>query len=97
MGHTKLAISLPDDLFEQLVRSAEEQSTSRSAIMAAALRTHLERESAADFIARMNEAYGEPSTEEERREEEALTRERARAFRRINEMLREDETEPWRT
>jgi predicted transcriptional regulator len=95
MGHTKLAISLPDELFEQLVRSAEKQGSSRSAIMAAALRTHLERESAADFMARMTEAYGDPQSGEEIQEDAALLRAGEQAARRISQMLREGETEVW--
>jgi metal-responsive CopG/Arc/MetJ family transcriptional regulator len=95
MGHTKLAISLPDELFEQLVKCAQEQGVTRSAFLAAALRTHFERESAADFIARMNAAYGDPSSEEEVREEAALLRAGEQAARRISQLLREGETESW--
>lgn len=95
MGHTKLAISVPDELFEQLQQSAEACGTSRSAIVVRALERHFDKESAADFIERMNAAYGPPENEEEQREEEALARARARAFRRINELLRQDENEDW--
>ena len=94
-GHTKLAISLPDALFEQLVRSAEEQGTTRSAILAAALRTHFERETAANFVAQMNSVDAVSSSEEELREEAALIRASEQAARRISQLLREGETEPW--
>lgn len=98
MGHTKTAISLPTDLFERLMASAQAGGTTRSAIVAEALHAHFERERSADFIARMNEAWGdEGSTDEERSELEALRRSTERAARRISEMLREDEDEPWQT
>ena len=96
MGHTKTAISLPDELFRQLEASAEAERTTRSAIVVRALESHFERESSADFISRMNSVYEEPWSEEELREEAALAGARTRAFRRINELLRSDEAGPWR-
>jgi predicted transcriptional regulator len=96
MGHTKTAISLPDDLFQQLQASAEAEGTTRSAIVAQALQSHFDRVSATDFIARMNEAWSDEGlTEEERREEQALHTARRRAASRVSAMLREGETEPW--
>ena len=38
MGHTKLAVSLPDELAERLRQSAEAANTSRSQLVSAALR-----------------------------------------------------------
>lgn len=95
LGHTKVAVSVPDELFVQLEESARAEGTTRSAIVVQALQSHFDRVTAADFIERMNAAYGPPMTEEELREEAALARARASALRRINEILRQGETEDW--
>jgi mRNA interferase MazF len=74
MGHTKVAVSLPNELFEQLVEAAREEATTRSALVAHALQNYFERKSAAEIVARLNQVYSGPWTEEEDREEQSLAR-----------------------
>lgn len=95
MAHTKMAISIPQDMFEQIRQCADAEGTTRSAIVVEALRSHFDRKSAAEIIARLNEVYSGPWTEDELREEESLARARRSAARRISAMLRETEDEPW--
>jgi metal-responsive CopG/Arc/MetJ family transcriptional regulator len=97
MGHTKLAISLPDDLYSQLNESAKADGTTRSSIVAEALERHFERQTAAAIRAAWNAVYSEPLNDDEAREEESLARERDRAFRRINELLSAEEDAAWQT
>jgi metal-responsive CopG/Arc/MetJ family transcriptional regulator len=97
MGHTKVAVSLPNELFEQLVEAAREEATTRSALVAHALQNYFERKSAAEIVARLNQVYSGPWTEEEDREEQSLARMRRNAARRMSAMLREQEEVPWPT
>jgi metal-responsive CopG/Arc/MetJ family transcriptional regulator len=59
----KIAISLPDELFEDLERAVKEAGTSRSAFVASALEEKLKRILDDEFTANVNaaiEAHGQP-------------------------------------
>jgi len=72
-GHTivhtngmKIAISIPDDIFRAVKRTAEEQKRSRSEIFVAAVREYLEKLESRRILGRLNEVYAAPETKEER-------------------------------
>ena len=62
----KTAISLPDDLFKEVVRLASENKTSRSQIFCLAVKEYLERLKAQKLLKALNDAYSEEDTTEEK-------------------------------
>jgi len=82
MGSVKTAISLPEDLFAQVEGLAAERHTSRSAVVALALREYVQRIETAEMVARLNEVYSEPLTDEEQTEQDAWLRLAAKTLRR---------------
>lgn len=66
MATVKTAISLPEDLFEQLQSLATEECTSRSAIVARAIEDFLRKREAQEMLRRLNEVYAEPLDAEEK-------------------------------
>jgi len=56
----KTAISLPEDLFEQLQSLATEECTSRSAIVVRAIEDFLRRRESQEMLRRFDEVYAEP-------------------------------------
>ncbi len=59
----KTAISLPDELFEQAERVAQQLSMNRSQLYAAALRDYLHKHDPASITTAFNEVYSEESSE----------------------------------
>ena len=73
MGHTivhtngmKIAISIPESVFREVKKAAEEQKRSRSEIIVEAVREYLKRLESRRIFDSLNEVYGSPETEEER-------------------------------
>lgn len=62
----KTAVSMPDDLFEDLTRAAEEEATSRSGMLAVAVREFLERRKNQKLLKDLNDAYAGSETPEEK-------------------------------
>jgi metal-responsive CopG/Arc/MetJ family transcriptional regulator len=62
---TKTAISVPDDLFNEVERFAKEHNYSRSEVFVRASKEYLERSKARATLDALNAAYGEEETEEE--------------------------------
>jgi metal-responsive CopG/Arc/MetJ family transcriptional regulator len=62
----KIAISIPDNIFHEVKRIAEEQKRSRSEVIVEAVKAYLERIESGRMIDSLNEVYATPETEEER-------------------------------
>jgi metal-responsive CopG/Arc/MetJ family transcriptional regulator len=62
----KIAISIPDNMFREVKRMAEEQKRSRSEIIVEAVREYLRDLETRRMIDRLNEVYAMPETEEEK-------------------------------
>jgi metal-responsive CopG/Arc/MetJ family transcriptional regulator len=67
----KIAISIPDSVFRDVKKAAEEQKRSRSEIFVEAVREYLAKLESRRIFDSLNEAYGAPETEEERDAREA--------------------------
>ncbi len=61
----KTAISIPDDMFEQVNSYAAEHKCSRSEVFARAMADFLERRRNAKLLAEINEVYGSPDASED--------------------------------
>ncbi len=62
----KIAISIPDSIFQEVKRTAEEQKRSRSEVIVEAVRLYLKDLESRRLLEALNEAYSTPETEEER-------------------------------
>jgi metal-responsive CopG/Arc/MetJ family transcriptional regulator len=62
----KIAISIPDSVFRDVKKIAEEQKRSRSEVIVQALRQYLKDLETRSMIDSLNEVYSNPETEEER-------------------------------
>ena len=62
----KIAISIPDNIFRDVKRLAEEQKRSRSEVIVEAVRLYLKDLESRRLLEALNEAYSTPETEEER-------------------------------
>lgn len=67
----KIAISIPDNIFHEIKKLAEEQKRSRSEIIVEAVRKYLKDLETRGMIDSLNEVYSTPETEEERAAREA--------------------------
>lgn len=64
MSHTKLAISLPDEIFGRLRQYAEENELPRSTVVARALAAYFGKRDADEFTRQMDEAWSQLSEAE---------------------------------
>jgi len=62
----KIAISIPDNIFRDVKKVAEEQKRSRSEVIVEAVRQYLKDLETRRIIDSLNEVYAIPETEEER-------------------------------
>ena len=62
----KIAISIPENIFREVKKAAEEQKRSRSEIIVEAVREYLRKLESRRIFDILNEVYGSPETEEER-------------------------------
>lgn len=62
----KIAISIPDSVFREVKKLAEEQKRSRSEVIVEAVRQYLKDLETRRMIDSLNEVYSTPETEEER-------------------------------
>jgi metal-responsive CopG/Arc/MetJ family transcriptional regulator len=63
----KTAISMPDDLFKEVDKLAQENKTSRSQIFCAAVEAYLKKIKSQKLLESLNTAYTDEETAEERR------------------------------
>jgi len=61
----KIAISMPDNIFNAVKRAAEEQKRSRSEVIVEAVKTYLEKLESLRMLQALNDAYATPDTQEE--------------------------------
>ena len=73
IGHTfihtngmKIAISIPESVFREVKKAAEEQKRSRSEIIVEAVREYLTKLESRRIFDSLNEVYASPETKEER-------------------------------
>jgi metal-responsive CopG/Arc/MetJ family transcriptional regulator len=64
----KVAISIPDELFQAVDRLAKLNKVSRSRIFVQAVREHLKRMESRQILGKLNEAWSEPMSDEEEAE-----------------------------
>ena len=62
----KIAISVPDGIFREVKKAAEEQKRSRSEIFVEAVKAYLEKLESRRILSALNEVYAHPETEEEK-------------------------------
>ncbi len=62
----KIAISIPEGVFHEVKKAAEEQKRSRSEIIVEAVREYLKRLESRRIFDSLNEVYSPPETQEER-------------------------------
>ena len=62
----KTAISIPDDLFNEVNKLAKENKTSRSQIFCAAVEAYLEKIKSHKVLEALNSAYADDETAEEK-------------------------------
>ena len=67
----KIAISIPDSVFLDVKRLAEEQKRSRSEIVVEAVREYLTKLESRRIVDTLNEVYAAPETDEERNARQA--------------------------
>ena len=67
----KIAISIPDNVFLDVKRLAEEQKRSRSEIVVEAVKEYLTKLESRRIIDTLNEVYAAPETDEERNARQA--------------------------
>jgi metal-responsive CopG/Arc/MetJ family transcriptional regulator len=62
----KTAISIPDDLFKEVDKLAQENRTSRSQIFCAAVEDYLKKIKSLKLLESLNKAYADAETSEEK-------------------------------
>jgi metal-responsive CopG/Arc/MetJ family transcriptional regulator len=62
----KIAISIPENVFRDIKKAAEDQKRSRSEIITEAVRDYLTKLESRRIFDSLNEVYASPETEEER-------------------------------
>ena len=62
----KIAISIPDSVFRDVKKIAEEQKRSRSEVIVEAVKAYLEKLESLRILKALDEAYAAPETGEER-------------------------------
>ena len=68
----KVAISIPDDVFEEVEKIAKEQKKSRSQIFVSAAREYIQRRETRRLIERLDEVYSHPDTPDESAQRKAM-------------------------
>lgn len=61
----KIAISIPDDVFQEVEKIAKEQKKSRSQVFVSAVREFIQRSETRRLIEKLDEAYAQPDTPDE--------------------------------
>jgi metal-responsive CopG/Arc/MetJ family transcriptional regulator len=62
----KTALSIPDDLFEEVSKLAQENHSSRSRIICTAIEDYLNREKSRKLLESLNKAYAEEENADEK-------------------------------
>lgn len=76
----KIAISIPNDIFEKIEKIAKEQKKSRSQIFVSAAREYILKRETRQIIKSLNEVYSQPETPAERTQRKAMSEYYRRRF-----------------
>jgi metal-responsive CopG/Arc/MetJ family transcriptional regulator len=68
----KIAISLPDDVFEEIEKIAQEQKKSRSQVFVSAAREYIRKNETRRLIARLDKVYSQPDSPDETARRKAM-------------------------
>ena len=78
MAGVKTAISLDENLFNQVSRLADDMHVSRSKLFALAVKDFLKKQESNKLLAQLNAAYGDSPSEEETAISKAMRRKQRR-------------------
>lgn len=78
----KIAISLPDDVFEEIEKIAQEQKKSRSQVFVSAAREYILKNETRRLIARLDRVYSQPETPDETAQRRAVAEYQRKRMRR---------------
>ena len=68
----KIAISIPDDVFEEVEKIAKEQKKSRSQVFVSAAREYIRRSETRRIIGKLDEVYAQPDAPNEAARRKAM-------------------------
>jgi len=78
----KIAISLPDDVFEEIEKIAKEQKISRSQVFVSAAREYIRKNETSRLVARLDKVYSQPETPEETAQRKAMAENQRKRMKR---------------
>jgi len=78
----KIAISLPDDVFEEIEKIAQEQKKSRSQVFVSAAREYILKNETRRLIARLDKVYSQPDAPDETAQRKAMAEYQRKRMRR---------------
>ncbi len=78
----KIAISLPDDVFEEIEKISKEQKKSRSQVFVSAAREYILKDETRRLIARLDRVYSQPETPDESVQRRAMAEYQRKRMRR---------------
>ncbi len=78
----KIAISIPEDVFEEIEKLAKEQKRSRSQVISTAAREYIRKNETRRLIARLDKAYSQPETPDESAQRRAMAAHQRKRMRR---------------
>jgi metal-responsive CopG/Arc/MetJ family transcriptional regulator len=68
----KIAISVPDDVFEDIEKISKEQKKSRSQVFVSAAREYIQKNETRRLIAKLDRVYSQPETPDESAQRRAM-------------------------
>ena len=78
----KIAISIPDDVFQEVEKIAQEQKKSRSQVFVSAAREYILKNETRRLIAKLDRVYSQPETPDETAQRRAVAEYQRKRMRR---------------
>lgn len=78
----KIAISIPEDIFQKIEKISREQKISRSRVIAAAAREYIRKAETRSLMAKLDAVYSEPETRGETDRRKAMAAYQRRRLKR---------------
>jgi metal-responsive CopG/Arc/MetJ family transcriptional regulator len=78
----KIAISVPDDVFEEIEKISKEQKQSRSQVFVTAAREYIRKNETRRLIARLDKVYSQPDSPDETAQGKAMAEYQRKRMRR---------------
>jgi metal-responsive CopG/Arc/MetJ family transcriptional regulator len=78
----KIAISVPDDVFEEIEKISKEQKKSRSQVFVSAAREYILKDETHRLIARLDKVYSQPDSPDEIAQRKAMAEYQRKRMRR---------------